>query len=223
MSTLESTPLKTIRYVSIWLILAQRMQNLELKCVTYTQPIWLPLIPIRLRVIRLNWWSLVWSSIPLCSHCQRLCYQKRLFFSHNPYQILQQTRGEVSSKTMCGHCAYACQTCKFDFWCLSHDLPPIVLPILLKKTSNFAQMYCFLYSNLLKIHPIYVNWLLFIAISKFIKKHAKGRHINVYGTKSMWDFPSPHIDLILERYYSRVYGHRWKVQEDTNEGTGYAN
>ena len=44
LSTLESTHIdKTIKCASRWFILAQRMQNLEfvnLKCVTYTQPIW---------------------------------------------------------------------------------------------------------------------------------------------------------------------------------------
>ena len=47
LSTLESTDIdKTIKCTSRWFILVQRMQNLEfvnLKCVTYTQPIWVSL------------------------------------------------------------------------------------------------------------------------------------------------------------------------------------
>ena len=47
MSTLESTSLdEIIKYASKWFILAQRTQNLmfvNLKCVTYAQPIHLPL------------------------------------------------------------------------------------------------------------------------------------------------------------------------------------
>ena len=44
LSTLESTNLdKNIKCASRWFIIAQRKQNLEcvnLKCVTYAQPIW---------------------------------------------------------------------------------------------------------------------------------------------------------------------------------------
>ena len=74
-------------------------------------------------------------------------------------------------------------------------LPTISIPILYKNTK-FHSNWVLFYNNLLKIHPIYVNWAplslmnptrsLYTKICE--KAHQKGRHIQMSVWESPWVF-----------------------------------
>ena len=104
----------------------------------------------------------------------------------------------------------ACQTFKILTFAIPNfvHLPPINIPILYKKHPILLKLGA-LYHHLLKIHPIYVNWVPSsvmktpIAIPKSAKKHPKRQNTYTY-TMSMWLPPRafciqakmlPHTDI----------------------------